>query len=324
MAKPNISHIPLWGLSALAAGSFGASWSYPGQAGLEVDAVSPPKSHAAQIRALAYFRQTPSVLPDVQRSVRQAEAIANSRLPVKAEPGRNEGLAGLLDTGSIAAQSITGQPVAIASPALAAAKPDIGSLPPFSAMLPERSAVGIVDVPQVGALKSSANRMVVAAAAAVPRIPSDHAGAGMQSANDRAVYGTSAQNAYKVYFPQAEPSAPGNATDGNQTSAGSPEEDNRVLTRRGSYLFYEDAATSDVADNIKTSLNTHGAGSSKAVLDAIAAANKAAEAQELTSPPLQKQPLNFGDRSPEPSTQPNSQANMAAMGASNGGGNAER
>lgn len=85
---------------------------------------------------------------------------------------------------------------------------------------------------------------------------------------DPFIYGTSASNAYKVYFPQEESAEVGLSSDTNLVNSQKAASDTRVLQKNGSYLFYEDAPAS---------------------------AEPAPKPTELTAPALQKQPLDFSN-----------------------------
>lgn len=85
---------------------------------------------------------------------------------------------------------------------------------------------------------------------------------------DPVMYGTSASNAYKVYFPQESATDVGRSTDFTLVESETATSDARVMQKKGSYLFYEDAA---------------------------APAEQARKPKELTAPALQKQPLDFGN-----------------------------
>lgn len=98
---------------------------------------------------------------------------------------------------------------------------------------------------------------------------------------DPVIYGTSASNAYKVYFPQEGIADVGRLTDTTLINSQPAASDTRVLQKKGSYLFYEDAPTP---------------------------AETAQKPHEMTAPVLQKQPLDFSNTLFQRSVQPDNAA----------------
>lgn len=293
LAKRLIRNIPLWTLSALAAGSISASVSDRNGAGLQAQTVLAPKNNVF----LAAQRYRTSPTNPISRAVDGGVGYSKVKVirfrPAGGHLGKNRQQAILIDKGVEMLNPMAGQIIATTLIPLETIK--TGKAPPalLPAEFPEQNASAIVDVPQLGSAQALSGT-TASATDTVPTFASGRAAATMQPANGQAIYGTSARNAFKVYFPQAKREPHGNANHGSKIMAKAPAEDSRILTKGGSYFFYEDAPADAAADRIKASLT--GSGDSKAVLDAIVAAKKDDETKELTSPVLQKQQMNFGDR----------------------------
>lgn len=309
--------MPFWGLSALAAGSIGASVSDRVQAGLQTQFIPAPKNDAIVVGLRDRSAPARPLSPTIERPPRFAKSGVKALPQAVAEAGKNRPLMMLLDTHIELVKPTTSILPTAKSMPNAVSQPGKALDPPSPAAVLDSQAFGFADVAQIGARISPTESMTTAPAESLENF-SEFAGAGMQPANGRAIYGTSAQNAYKVYFPQAEPAAPAKLTESAKISSKATGEDRRILTRQGSYLFYDDAPTG-AADPITANVKSNGGG--KAVLAVIAAANKANEANELTSPVLQKQPLNFGDRALEPSPPSSSRSSKTLIGEANGGDN---
>ena len=99
----------------------------------------------------------------------------------------------------------------------------------------------------------------------------------------QAIFGTSARNAYKVYFPQIEQAgkAVADVVDRDQ--------DLRVLAKKGDYLFFEEPASSPTSAGDAALIRA----ATKAARRQPEENDKAPEKAELTAPVLQKQPLDF-------------------------------
>lgn len=121
----------------------------------------------------------------------------------------------------------------------------------------------------------------------------------------QAMFGTSARNAYKVYFPQIEQAGKSVADVADR------DQDLRVLAKKGDYLFFEEP-TSDpttVGDAASTRAAT------KAAVTQPEESEKATQKAELTAPVLQKQPLDFsGGLSKEKPLPENSSALKVPVG----------
>lgn len=288
--------MPVWGLSALAAGSISASLSDSGQAEVSPRVAPALANDTRWLGSSNLSLTTPLIRPKIVRNSNRLDAKAAEAHGRNAEIGQKGRLADLLGDGNTFADAVIGNPAVAASISVAAVKTAIGV--PTPAIVANGRANGIVDVLQVAPTNAPAN-MMAAASVALPKISSDAPRAKSEQTRNRAIYGTSANNAYKVYFPQAEHAAPAHGDDLAETSATSAEQDARVLTKQGSYLFYEDRAEQPGTGKINEILKANGASTDKAVVDAIANVGKNAAPRELTAPVLQKQPLNFGDRSLE-------------------------
>jgi hypothetical protein len=314
VASRIIRTMPVWGLSALAAGSIGASLSNSGLA-----EVRPRTAFALDkdtIRAASYkhSRIMPSAPKKFARNPERPTAKAANAYNMKAEFVRKGQRGDLPGDGSTLANTVIGNPAVTASVAVAAVKSAINV--PLPAAVANGRAISIVDVLQVAPANVSTNIMA-AASAALPKLTSGTNLARSTPTDNRAIYGTSANNAYKVYFPQIEYSAPAGGDDLAEKTINSPAQDTRVLTKQGSYLFYEDQSEQASSGKIIEVLKAGGVGSGNGTFDGIVDAAKKAEARELTAPVLQKVPLNFGDRSLDgssqkanaPSTTPDGNAN---------------
>lgn len=308
--------MPVWGLSALAAGSISASLSDSGQAEVNPRAAPALADDTPWQGSSNLSLMTPSVPPKPtiiagRSAVKAADAHGvNVKLIQK---GRRLDMAG---QGGSLAQAVIGKPAVTAAVSVAAVKA-VTDVPVPSTVANGR-AIAIVDVLQVAPTNAPTN-MMAAASVALPKISSDMPVTGSGQTRNRAIYGTSANNAYKVYFPQAEYAPPARGDDLVEASAASAQEDARVLKKRGSYLFYEDQPERPSTAKIKEILKANGAGSAKGVVDAIVNAGKNAETRELTAPVLEKVPLNFGDRSLEGSPQKANSAPAIPIGQSNAG-----
>jgi hypothetical protein len=279
VASRIIRTMPVWGLSALAAGSIGASLSNSGLA--EVRPRTALALDKDTIRAASYkhSRIMPSAPKKFARNPERPAAKAANAYNMKAEFVRKGQRGDLPGDGSTLANTVIGNPAVTASVAVAAVKSAINV--PLPAAVANGRAISIVDVLQVAPANVSTNIMA-AASAALPKLTSGTNLARSTPTDNRAIYGTSANNAYKVYFP-----------------------------------FYEDQSEQASSGKIIEVLKAGGVGSGNGTFDGIVDAAKKAEARELTAPVLQKVPLNFGDRSLDgssqkanaPSTTPDGNAN---------------
>lgn len=249
-ATRSIARAPLWGLSAIAVGSIASP--LPGAGALE------DRPQARHSSAFSFERASTLPLKRNQNQHKEAGAASgrkypgNMQLDSNATPvlqsGRNR--SSLIDLGDISATN-----VAVPAP-LVAAKVNAGQ-------------------PIVGA-NIPANLGVSAAVAST--------GSGLKRSSvldNKTIFGTSAQNAYKVYFPQIDtPAQP------EETVAKGAEGDLRVLRKKGDYLFFEDPSEK----------RTQERGVSSAVDKANISTEEdsaASKKNELTAPALQKQPLNL-------------------------------
>lgn len=184
------------------------------------------------------------------------------------------------------------------SAVIATAVATVGSLtdhnqPRLPALDTTRRATPLVLPAPTGMLKTLDS--ISAAAPSVPSKPlPSRAGSPMQPGSIQSIYGTSANNAYKVYFPQIEPPAAGTNSERLESFSEAPEQDGRVLKKSGSYLFYGSPSDSEVGQNIEASLNDDGGVDAEALARAVAKLGKKAEKHQLTEPALQKKPLDFG------------------------------
>jgi hypothetical protein len=308
--------MPLWGLSALAAGSISASLSDSGQAEVSPRAAPVSANDALSQRDIGPSMMTLSVQPRALRNSWRATTKATDLRGMSNEFMQNGQLANLAGHGRSLANAVVGTTAVTAPVSVAAVKTVIDLPAPMTGV--DRQAIGIVDVLQVTPTKAT-SIMMAAASVVLPKISSDAPAAGSEQARNRSIYGTSANNAYKVYFPHAEHPVPAQGVDLAETSVTSAEQDARVLKKHGSYLFYEDQAEQPGTGKINEILKANGASTDKAVVDAIANVGKNAEPRELTAPVLQKQPLNFGDRSLEGASPKGNAAPAKLSGESNAG-----
>lgn len=308
--------MPVWGLSALAAGSISAYLSDAGQAEVTPWAATALPDDGLWQGSSNLSLMTPSAEPKILRNSSRSGAKAAGAHGMKTQSVHKVRLADLPGIGSTVANAVMGISAVPASVSVAAVKTAIDV--PTPATVANGRVVGIVDVLQV-APKNAPTNLSAAASVALPKISSVAPAARSEQARSRAIYGTSANNAYKVYFPQAEHTAPARGNDLDQALITSAEQDGRVLTKQGSYLFYEDQSEQAGTGKINEILKANGAGSGKSVVDAIINAGKNAEARELTAPVLQKQPLNFGGPSLEGSLPKGNATPKIPIGESNAG-----
>ena len=308
--------MPLWGLSALAAGSISASLSDSGQA--EVSPRSAPAlangtpSQGSSNLSLMTQSAWPKIVGDFSQGAAKATALRDMNIEF-ANKGRLQDLPG---HGTTLANVVIGSSAVTASVAVATVKTAVDVPTPVT--VANGRAIGIVDVLQVAPTNAPKN-MMAAASVSLPKISSVAPAAGSEQTRNRAIYGTSANNAYKVYFPQAEYTAPAQGDDLADASYTSAEQDARVLTKQGSYLFYEDHSEQAGTGKINEILRANGTGSGKSVVDVIVNAGQNAEERKLTAPVLQKQPLNFGGRSLEGSPTKENAVPAIRIGESNVG-----
>lgn len=303
--------MPLWGLSALAAGSITGSLSDSGQAEVNHRAApafaNDPLWQGNSNQSLMAPSVQPKIVRNSSRSVAKAADAHRSNIEF-VHKGRRADQPG---HGSTLANAVIGNPAVTASVSVVAVKSAIDVRIP--ATVANGRATGIVDALQVAPTNASTN-MMAAGSNALPKIFLDAPATRLKQTQNRAIYGTSANNAYKVYFPQAVLAAPAKGDDLADASHTSAEQDARILTKQGPYLFYEDQSEQAGTGKINDILKANGAGGNETVVDAIVNAHKNAEARELTSPVLQKQPLNFGDRPLEGSGQKANAAPTIAVG----------
>lgn len=258
MAKRVITKIPIWGLSVLAVGSIGAPLPGTGKTDIRPNrnfSMSPAVDNA--------IAQTP------QNSIHTgyAPSSATNYMPP-------------LGASSVASQRsilIDGMESGILlNPIITA-----------SAM-PRKSMI------DAGTSQPSQLKNEFELSPAVHALP-ERTFAPIQPANNRSIYGTSANNAHKVYFPQIELPALGNAAEDLQSFSGAPDQDNRELKINGSYLFYEAPADTETAKKMEAGSGSGGLVEAETLAEAVNQLASGPEDSKLTTPPLQKKPLVFGE-----------------------------
>lgn len=262
-----VANMPMLSLPVLAVGAFGAPLSNAGQ-----DDVQPQStSWTAPDPDLVPLPRTKPLPVQIDFALRPVKLHAVASRRVHAEPGQNKQVLAVLDTMVAVPVTVPTQVSAMSSAQVVAVT-----------FAPSPSPAGqAIQMPQPASLSAAA----VSAAQVIPR---QMVAPGKPNSN-QAIFGTSASNAHKVYFPQIDQSTTGGAAGNLQSFGDSPEQDNRVLKKQGSYLFYDDAPQGGAAKTPKASGDTD----AKKVAPAGDKADNQKGQPELTAPVLQKQPLDF-------------------------------
>lgn len=263
MARGVIPKMPIWGISVLAVGSIGAPMPGNGNTDIQPDRAY-EMSLGVNMPPFKPVKQPLNSGPALSRSSNYSPSFQ----PLAVVPDRSN--------------AAVGRRVEMASDTI----PDVD----ISASASPLKTISGTLMSQPGQAKIN-DALIPPAANAVAgsMIPP------MPAANNRSIYGTSANNAYKVYFPQIEPPALGNAGEDIQSFKGAPDQDDRVLKKKGSYLFYEAQSDVEGAKKIEAGLKSDGNVDAETIARAVAKLGKGKAEEKLTAPPLQKKPLVFGE-----------------------------
>jgi len=255
--------MPIWGISVLAVGSIGAPLPSTGNADIKPDR--------------AYSMSVGGDMPPA-KPVKQPLNSGPAHLQVSNYSPSFQPLAVVPDRSNAS----VGRRMEMASDTI----PDVDI---SASALPLKTISGTL-ISQLGQAKiNDALIPPTANAVAGSMIPP------MPAAYNRSIYGTAANNAYKVYFPQIEPPALGTAAEDIQSFKGAPDQDDRVLKKKGSYLFYEAQSDVEGAKKIEAGLKSDGNVDAETIARAVAKLGKGKAEEKLTAPPLQKKPLVFGE-----------------------------
>lgn len=293
MANRIVNMTPIWGLSALAVGTIGAPSSSTGHAEIRPQTAFLDMPANAALPLGQQYRQ-PATLALVQLKhggkfvATRATTIRRSTVEVGNDKNRDV----IKQDSASVANAVPAQPLAALPLAAEVGQSVIVVSRPASLPSPAQNAVPIVEVPQVGQLAAKAPS-AAAVSSSRPKILPGSIDRPPTPVSNEEIYGTSALNAYKVYFPQVDPPALGMKDRTPEAHVGVPEKDLRVLKKKGSYLFFEDPADNDAVAKFDDSIKAKDAINVPAQI--IAKENKGKEVQQLTAPALQKQPLDFGD-----------------------------
>ena len=297
MTNRIVTMLPIWGFSALAVGSIGASIADSGRAdprpttlsllgpGTDVHLTSEPNGQRPLPRQLAIAPGNLAL--HLLRPSATAVARANATV---GRTGRGA-IASRMSIDVVKAISAT----ASSTPSLAITVDNLAiptklTSPPSSLGL---KAVQVSSDPQIERFATSVVT-TIAGSRPLAKIQARQVDVPLRSTQNQAIFGTSARNAYKVYHPQMEKPIFGKSSQ-NLEAPGAPDQDVRTLTKKGTYLFFEDPVNVQSNDESGAILTAKDTVDAKAQIRVIAESGNTLEKDELTAPALQKKPLDFGN-----------------------------